>query len=281
MKNEITEREAAGAVVAYDYSQDEGSGFENQTAADRTVPFLAVLQSNSPQVEDGPLKAGDLFNSASEETFPGADGIVFVPGITEHVFIEWIPRDQGGGFVARYELDDPFVAECRSRSKEFGKIQTPAGNNLTETFYVYGVICPEDRDPEVVVVSFTSTKIKAYRQYFGNKLGPFTLALDAQGKPVPADSDDAVGKVRPPIYAHSARITTFRTKNNKGAFYNFSVTPAVVLEDSLLGPIADSLISPDDPRFVAAKACRELVSSGAATAAVEPKDDAKGDDGPF
>ena len=245
-KNEVAVAQAAGAVAAYDYGADSGAGFENQTSADRSIPFLAILQSNSPQVEDGGESSGDLLNTVTGEVFDGNEGVVFVPSMTEHVYVEWVPRTQGGGFVARYEADDPFVKQCEAKATQFGKAKTPDGNDIQETFYVYGAICPEGREPELAVMAFTSTKIKVYRKYFGNKLSMFRDA----------------NKKQPPLFAHSIRVSTFKDKNAKGTFYNFTLTPAN-------GTVAESVLSPDDERCLAGKACLGLVKTGRATAAVD------------
>jgi hypothetical protein len=47
---EVTTTTATDAVAAdnYDYGQDAGAGFENQTSEDVSVPFIVLLQPGSP-----------------------------------------------------------------------------------------------------------------------------------------------------------------------------------------------------------------------------------------
>ena len=73
---------AGGAAAVYDYGSDAGAGFENTKGSDLSIPFIQVLQSNSPQVENNNpegAKSGMLFNSVTKEMVDGREGIVFLP----------------------------------------------------------------------------------------------------------------------------------------------------------------------------------------------------------
>jgi hypothetical protein len=262
-KTTAVAKKGASAIAAYDYSGDEGAGFENQTSDDLAIPFLGVLQALSPQVADpsdggiANAKAGMLFNTVTEVIFDGKDGVEIIPALTEHVFVEWVPRNRGGGFVARHELTSDVVKEAKEGSKSFGRYSTDytptgddknpfQGNDLVETFYVYGVLVGEVLEP--IVLAFTSTKISVYKR-FNTKLNMYT---QKQGD----------RKIRPPLYAHRIRLTTVKQKNADGEFHNFALASAE-------GDVKSSLLNPDDERFVAAKGCREMVLSGTARASHE------------
>src|SRR5690606_39209842 len=115
----------------------------------------------SPQVdEDGPAyvqgaKKGMIINSVTEELYPGDPGVLFLPVHREHRFVEWVPRDQGGGFVASHEPTDPMIIEAR-KGGGFGKLESPEGNDIVETFYVFGLVVDEDGLGIPAVVSFSS-----------------------------------------------------------------------------------------------------------------------------
>ncbi len=49
---EVVKVAPAGVPATYDYGDDAGAGFEGTKGSDLSVPFLGVLQANSPQVED-------------------------------------------------------------------------------------------------------------------------------------------------------------------------------------------------------------------------------------
>lgn len=251
---ELTTTQSAGAVAVIDYGDDAGSGFENQTGADYAIPFLGILQSNSPQVEESDtLRAGQLYNTVTEQAYNGNDGLLFVPGYADHCFIEWVPRKDGGGFVSRREVSDPIVVEARGSAEEFGKFRTPEGNDLQETYYLYGALCTPDGQIQPAVIAFTSTKIKVYRKFM-------TTVKMFQ---VPTGEGDK--RICPPLFAHCVRITTTAQKNKKGSFFNFVLAPAN-------GDLASSLLKRDDARYQSAKACAELVKSGKAAAAYDKQD---------
>jgi len=184
--------------------------------------------------------------------------VFFVSATTQHVFVEWVPRDAGGGFVAIHDINSELVLKAKENSEEFGKLKLKNGNDLIETFYMYGITCDDEDATGLAVIAFTSTKIKVYKR-LNTRLNTFLLK-QPDGR-----------KVRPPLYAHRLRITTASEENNKGKFHNFVLSPAVE------GNILKSLLDPGDPRFVSAAECKKLVESGAARAAYESADAATDD----
>ena len=257
---EVAKRQA-GDIVVFDYADYDGQGFENQTADDLATPFLGILQALSPQVEDvdqGGIegaKAGMIFNTVTDELHEGKTGVLFVPAMTQHVFVEWVPRDAGGGFVAVHEPTSELVAQAKAEADDFGKYRI-GENDLVETFYVYGVACGESPDDptELAVLAFTSTKIKVYKRW-NTKLSMFMVKTD-DGR-----------KIKPPMFAHLTRMTSVADKNNKGKFFNVSLQPANTT-------VRDSLLSPNDPRFEAAVACKDMVDKGVARASFETQQSA-------
>lgn len=234
-------------LVPYDYGQDAGSGFEGQTQEDLSIPFLTVLQALSPQVVDNQpegARAGMLFNTVTQELHDGKEGLLFVPCMTQHVFVEWIPRKKGGGFVGVHDLASPVVARAREKSTEFGKFWTydEAGNEdnqLVETFYVFGVMTGTDpanaTELSPVILAFTSTKIKVYK-------GWSTLVNKR--------------KDRAPLFAFLVHLGSVSQENASGKFFNFSLRNV-------------SMLAPDDARYTAAKGLKALIGSGRAKAAYE------------
>lgn len=249
---EVATVEKGGDVAVYDYGADAGSGYENQSNKDISIPFLNVLQSNSPIVaeEDSKARPGMLMNSVTQELFSGKDGIPFVPVTTRHSFVEWVPRDSGGGYVGEYAIDAPEVAKARANSSGLGKLKLDNGNDLIETFTIIGLQLTEEGDiAGPMIVSNTSTKIKPYK-------GLMTR-LRTYLHPAPGGR-----KVQPPLFAHKVRIATFKDKNNKGEFFNFAFTP-------LNGDVAGSLTAPNSPIMEAARELKTAFETGAVRAATE------------
>jgi hypothetical protein len=252
------------ALAGYgEYVADGEDGFGNTTAADYALPFVAVLQSNSPQckpVDNGGIDGavqGMLMNTVTGQLYKGKEGFAFVPALTEHCYVEWLKRDgggQGGGFVARHELESEFVKKLLAERQGFGKIEFTGQDGklheLVETFYTYGVIVNEDGTTEKVVIGWVSTKIKRYRQFL-------TMARSIQ------IVDPKSGrKITPPLFAHRFRVRTVLDKNPKGEFFNF-----VVGFDGK--DAASCRLSPDDPVFQEAYALQMLVKTGAAKASYD------------
>lgn len=263
-KNEVAAiDEQSKAVSTFEgYGEDAGVGV-GSSQDELSIPFLTVLQAMSPQVadvSDGGIdgaKAGMLFNTVTEQLVPGKDGVVIIPAYKQHVFVEWVPRDQGGGLVAIHEKDAQIVADAKAAAgKAIGRLKTPTGNDLVEAFYLYGIV-EEDGSP--IVVGFSSTKIAVFRQW-NTKLNIFQIPTK-DGR-----------KQNPPLFAHRVKISTQKQKNNKGEFFNFVLSPAE-------GDMMSSLLSPSDERYQAAKSLGESLRLGKAKADFNSQNKA-GSDGP-
>lgn len=262
MTTKKPEAAASTAVAAYG-EEFQGRGFENTTAADFSVPFLSVLQDGSPQVKENKeeyiegAKPGMFFNTVTLELMSAP--VFFIPCYTEHMYVEWKPRDSGGGFVDTHGLDSPAAKWAKANCK-FGKFKTEPGNDLVETFYVYGMILPSVdalEGKEMLVLAFTSTKISRYKK-------AMSLMRTVKGAP--------------PLFAFRLKLETSFHESDKGDYWNIEVGPAVgeKYQDCLIAPEGDgmALLGSGDE-------LRGQVVSGVARAAHEtqggsgqaPKDD--------
>jgi hypothetical protein len=256
-------------MAAYDYGGDDPTGFEGQTAADKSIPLITVLQELSPAVKkkhedyvEG-AEEGMLFNTATQELYDGEEGLVFAPACTVHTFLEFVPRAKGGGFVGRHEANSEVVLKAKAESATFGKYFTAEGNELNETFEVYAVIQGNEEAgtaPVLCVIPFSSTKIKAYRKW-----------NTRCGSTVPPGQHRAA-----PLYANLTVLKTFATKNSAGQDYY-----GVTLSAAVGGDKFKSLLPKTDPLFELARDFCVMVQSGEKVAAA-PEDSGppKGDAGP-
>ena len=212
-------------VVAYDYGDYQGAGYEGTSQEDFAIPYLNLLQAMSPECgaegDDQKVEGaspGMLMDSVSQTLYDPKKGVVFVPVATQHMFVEWRPRESGGGIVARHAIDAELVKTCKAEG-EFGDYKTPEGNDLIETFYMFGYLLDDADSAEPgqpVVVSFWSTKIKVYKRIM-QTLRTF--------------------KGRPPIFANRLLIQSAAEKNNQGNFFNYKIAP-------VNGGVGESLIPP-------------------------------------
>lgn len=246
---ELTVIDPNSALEVFDYGEDAGGGFENQTNKDLQLPWLKLLQGLSPEVTKSTVdgaKPGLWMNTVTKEVYPRDKGFLFVWATTSHKFGIWTPRKEGGGFHGHLEIDDPRVLKAVENAEEFGQYKDPADptKQLVECHYVFGVLCDEDGYAQgMAVIPFKGTAIKPYRS-FNTRLDGFRLRAPGR-KPQ-----------KPPLYAHLTRITSEEAKNKKGEFYipKFqSYDPRGLLW---------SLLKQDDERFQLAKTCCEQQNEG-------------------
>lgn len=250
-KTEVAVKDQQTAMAEYGaYEQYAGAGFENQTSDDYSIPFIQILQALSPQLqENDELKQGMIINTVTGEVFPGKDGIAFVPATTQHLVCEFKPRDAGGGFVGIHEVNSDVFKLAKDASAEFGKYLTPEGNELVETFYVYGIAIDNDGNSCEAVLGFSSAKIKKYKGWMTKAK---TIQIQLQdGRRIPA-----------PLFAHRYRLTTVVEKAPKGSFYNWEI--------KFDGDNAQAArLLPSDPMFQSAVNIKTLIEAGKARAAHE------------
>jgi len=265
---EIVKQEPGGALAETDFGDDAGMGFENQTQNDITIPFLGLLQKMSPQLTKTDTEYikgaedGDLFNTVLQQVVPSPCYIV--PCYTENMYVEWVPRDDGGGFVGVHQLDSDVVEAAKEAAGSgFGKLKTAEGNDLIETFLLYALQLEEKDSKESlspIVIAFTSTKIKVYKRIMS--------AL-------------RMIKGNPPMFAFRLAISSVPETNKANQPYmNFKIEP-------VNGSLVDSVNLPDTDfqgLLEEGRAMVKAVRGGSAKAAHDsqsgqtPKGD---DDAPF
>jgi len=163
------------------------------------------------------------------------------------MYVEFRPRSEGGGFLGSHEVNSDVV---RNAEGSFNELRTGEGNELTETFYVYGVMVGGDpASPETlhvvggIIIPFASTKIKMYKKW--NTSVRTHMVSTPNGR-----------RVNPPIFANLVRVTSVPDENKKGKFNNIRLAPAI-------GALKDSLLAPESDLFLAAKEFGQLVKQGA------------------
>lgn len=177
------------AAAVYDYGADAGLGYEGFSSSDYSIPYLSVLQGLSPQVTDNNpagARPGMIYNTVTGELIDGNEGVVFQCAELHKKYVEWVPRDAGGGLVAIFDPSDPEVSEAinysASKNLKYGKLETPAGNSLIETYYAYGLI--HDGSSDVVAAfpdsngSGTARVLKRCAKTENNGWGMNTTAAD-------------------------------------------------------------------------------------------------------
>lgn len=207
---------AVGAVLDINKAvlADAGAGFEETTRDAFAIPFLLVLQDLSPQTKkkmDGYIegaKPGMIFNSVTRELYDGAEGVTVIPCHWSQVFIEWVPRSKGGGFVGAHAPNDPRVAQG-IRQKGAGLV-LPNGNELMDTRQHYVLLVdPKTGRGEGCLLPFKSTGLKISRRWMSQMRNAL---IEINGK-----------LVEPPMFAYQYHLTVEEGANDQGSWYQFVV----------------------------------------------------------
>lgn len=188
------------------YGADAHAGFEGADRASFAIPFLMILQSMSPQTKksDGAYikgaEEGMLYNTVANVVYDGEAGLRVIPCAFARSFVEWVPREKGGGFVAEHDVvvGEALRAKCHRNEKNADIL--PNGNQLNDTrnHYVLVETSPDRWEP--MMLSLTSTQIKASRNWMS------AMQSECQANGVP-------------MFALIYRMTTTPQQNDKGSWY--------------------------------------------------------------
>lgn len=260
---------AVGSGVPADLAPNnllDDDGFEDVDAGDVQIPYIKMLQSNSPEVKkkgseyvDG-AEEGMIYDAGSGELIDGDRGMVIIPVFLEKVTVEWEPRDEGGGgggFVARHPWDHPEIARQKADNVPPNKYVSAAGNKLAQTYYLWVMIWnPEEPDvfTRFGIVSFTSTNIAVFKKWMTKAKQATEMAGDRRRQV--------------PLWRLLLRLGTQYTQNAKGEFFKYTVNFANAQTGEACG-WRDSVIPEDDDRTTAALAFRQAIKTGG-VAAQEP-----------
>lgn len=245
----VATKAAGGALVPSYGDKLKGAGWDNAGQQDFQIPFLNQLQQLSPQCVKGEpeynpdAEPGMFLNSVTNELYPGE--VHLLAALTKHSYVEWKPQNAGGGFVAEYATDSDVVKAAKANAKNPLELLTPAGNELQETFQIFALIIdgPEATESkDQVVISFSRTKIKRYKQIL-TRLRTFK------------------GSASIPLFAHRLVMGVTDEKNAAGKPYkNVTLSPAIDND------VAASLLPADSPLLELANGLREAVLGGTARA---------------
>ncbi|TXH47708.1 MAG: hypothetical protein E6Q97_26585 [Desulfurellales bacterium] len=205
-----------------DFAADAGLGVAFG-ATDLAIPFLVILQKNSPQVdEDNPkylrdAKAAMIYNTVTGELFDGkTKGVLVVPTGYQKKYVEWISRDDGGGFVGQHEAESDAVRACRLNDR--GKLETPDGHQMIETAYHYVVLIdPNNGSSQWAVISMASSQLKKSRKW-NTLIAGITMTKNGQ-------------TFKPPIFSHMYQLKTVLEQKDTNTWYGWDINNAGIVSD--------------------------------------------------
>jgi hypothetical protein len=251
--------ETGTALATYDFGDDAGAGMEGVDAAEFKIPFLLIVQSNSPaarpvSVGGSGAKAGSIQNRMTGDVLDAEAGVPFVPVYRgEHNYVEYLSREpdgSGGGFVGVRPIDDPLVLRLRAEKiaregenkGRFGKLLTNEGTELAETRYVHGLVLADGENASMAAIGFSSTQLASY-QAFVSTLLPIRYRTPA-------------GEIKtPPLWAHKWLLKTRFRQRGVMSWYVWNLVLAA-------SPPVRALMRPDDPLYQQARAFHALIKEG-------------------
>jgi hypothetical protein len=192
------------------YDAAPAAGFEDATRDAFAIPFLYVLQSLSPQCKksDGAYikgaEEGMLYNTVTQELFGGDEGVEIIPCSFTHTFVEWGLRESGGGFISEFDSVSGHALKQRCKRDDRGRDILPSGNHLADTRNHYVLIKDGEGNWQPVLMSLTSTQIKASRNWMS------AMQRTCESK-------------RCPMFALKYRLTTVPQQNEKGSWYGIAL----------------------------------------------------------
>jgi hypothetical protein len=242
-----------GTALA-EYGADAGAGFEDVGSDEILLPFFRPVDAKSKLVTEGEAsynpeaKPGMIVCTATGELYDGRAGVGYVPTYRDHQYVEWVPLDAGGGFVGTWDVTDPRIPALKAAQGQFGKLTLESGNELVETFSLYGLLVPmvngklDEEQPAIGgLIAFSSTQIKTYKMITTRLAGLI-------GSPP-----------RFPLFAHVWHLRTVPLKNKKGSWQGW--VPGLYG-----GRPETARLKPGDPIYLQARDFYQLLKSGKARA---------------
>lgn len=198
-----------------------GTGLEEVKSDDLAIPFIRILQAMSPQVNkraaeyvDG-AEVGMIFNTVTNAIYDGEKGVEIIPCSYTKRYLEWIPREKGGGLVTADHSPD-ILRQCTKNTK--GEYVLENGNTIDETAQFFILLLDENEGPQQAVLSFSRSQLGVARKW--NTILRMAKIPNSEGKLVPA-----------PMFAYKYLLTTVELSNDKGSWFGFNVSQA----DAIVG----------------------------------------------
>ena len=222
MANEVAtaKNTALSADLLDDMMLDAGEGAAF-SADEMQIPFVRLLQALSPQLNkkkaeyiDG-ASSGDAFNNVTGQYWDGEQGLTVIPCYQTTKYLEFTPREMGGGFRGEINPNNPVLQQTtRSGSKEI----LPNGTELVKSDQHFCLIVDEDGGFQPAVIDMKSTQLKVSRRW--------KTQIAMQKVTLPDGR-----KVTPPVFATMWKLRSVEESNDQGSWSNWAVEKVGLVED--------------------------------------------------
>jgi hypothetical protein len=239
---EVAVKEEAGALTTFGALEEmSGQGFEGADKDAFAIPFLRILQSGSPQVDDSEpsyiegAKPGMFFNTITGELY--GKSVKVIPVTYGRAFIEWAPNR--GGFIKDHG-NNPVILDRVTEVDDKHNAILDNGNVIQDT-RTHTVLLADNVHAGPVILSLTSSGIKHSKKWM-------TLM---NGLLLPNTTKQA------PMFASVWEVETVKNENDDGKWYQIGNKSSTAIKN---------LAWVNQQQLEAAVACSKMVSSGAAKA---------------
>jgi hypothetical protein len=208
-------------ALAAQFEDSAGAGLQHTDQDSFALPFLSILQSNSPQCTRGTAeyikgaKAGDLFLSGNNTLFPfdekeEACGVQLIFCNYKRRFLRWQSRDAGGQFRGEVQVDALALMQRSGEVQEQdGRLFASNGDIFKDTRIHFVIVHDMDTGAlHPAVVSLSATQVKKSKALL-TQLQSYLM-------------DGARGKFNPPTYAHLFDVKSVPESNDKGNWMGWS-----------------------------------------------------------
>jgi len=258
MANQVAKKEDAPLAVSLDdLANFAGAGVEEVKKDDIAIPYINIIQSNSPQASkrDGKYiegaEVGMIFNSVTNEIFDGEKGIEVIPCAYKRELDEWIPREQDGGFVFAHSIESTILSTTTKNEK--GQDILPTGNYIVNTAKHFVLLLGTKHGAVQAILSMKGTQLKKSRRWNTQMMSQTVTVKDGSIKPYPS-------------FAYAYTIKTAPEKNALGSWFGYEV-------------LNQRPVTPEE--FKLGASFHGTVMSGVITTAPQEEEKEASDDVPF
>jgi len=207
------------SVIEDQIFETAGEGIDYDTS-ELQIPFLRLVQAMSPQLKKTDPKyiegcsQGDMFNTVTGQYWDGEEGVTIIPCYQETKYLEFVPRDSGGGFVGEISPDNPVIRQAK---REGNKEILPSGNELVKSDQHYCIVLDKDI-PTLAILDMKVSQLKVSRRWktqiamlkIKNKKGELVV---------------------PSVYANMWKFKSVEESNDQGTFFNWTFERVGFVQD--------------------------------------------------
>ena len=185
-----------------------GKGLENVSNDDITIPRLAVVQAGSPQRKKKDEKyiegaeEGHIFNTVTNQLYD-VEGITVIPCGYKKSYVEWVPRESGGGLVAIHDMKPEGTTVDPKTKKSF------LGENQIVDTAEHFILIKNNDIWEPAILTMTSSNLGVSRKW--NTLLKMKK-INIKGQ-----------MVEPPSFLYMFKLATINAENDLGSWYKYKL----------------------------------------------------------